>query len=86
MIFQYLPEGPRYYDEDTVTDQTMREIAGELIREQALRKLKDEVPHGIAVLIDEMHQRKTGIWTSRRPSSASGMRIRASSSERAVRC
>ena len=61
-IFQYLPEGPRYYDEDTVTDQTMREIAGELIREQALRKLKDEVPHGIAVLIDEMHQRKTGIW------------------------
>ena len=62
VIFQYLPEGPRYYDEDTVTDQTMREIAGELIREQALRKLKDEVPHGIAVLIDEMHQRKTGIW------------------------
>ena len=45
-----------------MTDQTMREIAGELIREQAHRKLKDEVPHGIAVLIDEMHQRKTGIW------------------------
>jgi GTP-binding protein Era len=62
VLFKYLPEGPRYYDEDTVTDQTMREIAGELIREQALRKLNDEVPHGIAVLIDEMKQRKDGLW------------------------
>lgn len=62
VLFQYLPEGPRYFDEDTVTDQSMREIAGELIREQALRKLKDEVPHGIAVLIDEMHQRADGLW------------------------
>jgi GTP-binding protein Era len=61
-IFKYLPEGPRYYDEDTVTDQTMRELAGELIREQALRKLSDEVPHGIAVIIDEMHQRDNGLW------------------------
>ena len=61
-IFKYLPEGPRYYDEDTVTDQTMRELAGELIREQALRKLNDEVPHGIAVIIDEMHQRDNGLW------------------------
>ncbi len=62
VLFQYLPEGPRYFDEDTVTDQSMREIAAELIREQALRKLKDEVPHGIAVLMDEMHQRADGLW------------------------
>jgi GTP-binding protein Era len=57
-----LHEGPAFYDEDTVTDQTMRELAGELIREQALRKLSDEVPHGIAVIIDEMHQRDNGLW------------------------
>ena len=61
-VFRYLPEGPRYYDRDTVTDQSMREIAAELIREQALRKLNDEVPHGIAVLIDQMHQRQDGLW------------------------
>ena len=45
-LFQYLPEGPQYYDEDTVTDQPMRQIAAELIREKALRlmDLKNE-PH-----------------------------------------
>lgn len=62
VLFQYLPEGPRYYDEDTVTDESMRDIAAELIREQALQKLTDEVPHGIAVQIDEMKQRKDGLW------------------------
>ncbi len=61
VLFQYLPEGPRYYD-DTVTDESMRDIAAELIREQALQKLTDEVPHGIAVQIDEMKQRKDGLW------------------------
>lgn len=61
-IFQYLPEGPRYYDEDTVTDMSIRDITAELIREQALYKLRDEVPHGIAVLIDEMKQRSNGLW------------------------
>lgn len=61
-LFRYLPEGPMYYDEDTVTDQPMREIAAELIREQALLKLKDEIPHGIAVVIDQMKQRKDGLW------------------------
>lgn len=61
-LFRYLPEGPMYYDEDTVTDQPLREIAAELIREQALLKLKDEIPHGIAVVIEQMKQRGDGLW------------------------
>ena len=59
VIFRYLPEGPQYFDEDTVTDQPMRQIAAELIREKALRNLKDEVPHGIAVTIEKMKERGT---------------------------
>ena len=61
VLYQYLPEGPLYYDEDTVTDQPMRQIAAELIREKALRLLKDEIPHGIAVEIDKMSTRKGGL-------------------------
>lgn len=60
-IFKYLPYGPQYYDEDTVTDQPMRQIAAELIREKALRLLDDEIPHGIAVTIEKMKERKGGI-------------------------
>lgn len=60
-IFKYLPEGPQFYDEDTVTDQPMRQIAAELIREKALRMLDDEIPHGIAVVIDRMKERPSGI-------------------------
>ena len=61
VLYQHLPEGPLYYDEDTVTDQPMRQIAAELIREKALRLLKDEIPHGIAVEIDKMSTRKGGL-------------------------
>ena len=61
-IFQYLPEGPQYYDEDTVTDQPMRQIAAELIREKALRMMSDEIPHGIAVVIDRMTERENGMF------------------------
>ena len=61
-IFKYLPYGPQFYDEDTVTDQPMRQIAAELIREKALRMLDDEIPHGIAVVIDQMKERKNGIF------------------------
>lgn len=61
-IFRYLPEGEPFYDEEMVTDQTMRQIASEMIREQALRCLNDEVPHGIAVEIDSMKQRDSGLW------------------------
>ena len=60
VIFQYLPEGPMYYDEDTVTDQPVRQIVAELIREKALRLLSDEIPHGIAVQIERMKERPGG--------------------------
>ena len=61
LIYKYLPCGPQYYDEDTVTDQPMRQIASELIREKALRLLSDEIPHGIAVTIEKMTERKNGM-------------------------
>ena len=54
-IFTYLPEGPQYYDEDTVTDQPERQIAAEMIREKALRNLEEEIPHGVAVLPPRHH-------------------------------
>ena len=57
-IFKYLPYGPMYYDEDTITDQPMRQIVSELIREKALHALNEEIPHGIAVVIDSMKERK----------------------------
>ena len=61
LMFRYLPYGPEFYDEDTVTDQPMRQIAAELIREKDLRVLNDEIPHGIAVTIEKMQERKNGI-------------------------
>lgn len=61
LLFRYLPYGPQFYDEDTVTDQPMRQIAAELIREKALRLLSDEIPHGIAVTIEKMAERDNGI-------------------------
>jgi len=61
-IFKYLKPGPQYYDEDTVTDQPMRQIVAELIREKALYSLQEEIPHGIAVLIDSMKKRNNRIW------------------------
>lgn len=57
-IMKYLPYGMPFYDEDTITDQPERQIVAELIREQALRSLNDEVPHGIAVTIEQMKFRK----------------------------
>lgn len=58
MIFKYLPYGPMFYDEDTITDQPERQIVAELIREKALHALDEEIPHGIAVTIESMKQRK----------------------------
>ena len=60
LVYKYLPYGPMYYDEDTVTDQPERQIAAELIREKALRLLGEEVPHGIAVTIEKMRERADG--------------------------
>ena len=57
-IFKYLPYGPQFYDEDTITDQPQRQIVAELIREKALHCLNEEIPHGIAVAIDQMKMNK----------------------------
>ena len=62
VILKYLPYGPQFYDEDTVTDQPERQIVAELIREKALHSLNDEIPHGIAVTIEKMTERDNGIF------------------------
>lgn len=59
-IFKYLPYGPQFYDEDTVTDQPQRQIVAEIIREKALHALDEEIPHGIAVAVDSMKERRHG--------------------------
>ena len=62
-ILTYLPEGPPYYPEDQITDIYEREIAADLIREAALNNLHDEIPHAIAVRIDEYKERdQTGAF------------------------
>ncbi|MDO4962284.1 MAG: GTPase Era, partial [Eubacteriales bacterium] len=61
-IFKFIPEGPLYYDEETVTEIPMRSIAEELIREQMLKNIKDEIPHGTAVVIEKFKERKDGIF------------------------
>ena len=53
-IFKFLPYGPAFYDEDTITDQPEKQIVAEMIREKSLRSLSDEIPHGVAVAIDSM--------------------------------
>ncbi len=58
VVMSYLPYGPQFYDEDTVTDQPERQIVAELIREKALHCLQDEIPHGIAVAIDRMKAKR----------------------------
>ena len=57
LLRSLLPLGPRYYPEDQVTDLQLRFIAGELIREKALLLLQDEVPHSVAVEVDEFVER-----------------------------
>lgn len=62
-FFKYIPEGPLMYDEDTITDQPMRQIVCELIREKMLMLLDEEIPHGTAVSIEKMQYREKGaIW------------------------
>ena len=59
-IVRHLPEGPSIFPEDELTDQPMRVIAGEMIREKVLRNTHDEVPHAIAVEVDEYKERVNG--------------------------
>jgi len=58
-LLKILPEGPKYYSDDEYTDQTMRQIAEEVIREKALKFLNDEVPHGIYIEVDKFRDRLT---------------------------
>ena len=57
-VMKYLPEGPKFYDDDVVTDQPERQIVAELIREKVLRLMDAEIPHGIAVSVDSMKMRR----------------------------
>ena len=61
LIIAHLPLGPRYFPEGQVTDVTERFVAGELIREQVLRLLREEVPYSIAVVVDQFTERRPGL-------------------------
>ncbi len=61
MMAGALPEGPRYFPADQVTDVRVRDLAGELVREQALKLLHHEVPHAIAVVVDEYKERSANL-------------------------
>jgi GTP-binding protein Era len=58
LILRYLPEGPQYYPSDLVTDHPERFIVGELIREKVLELTREEVPHSVAVVVEEMKNRE----------------------------
>jgi len=60
-ILRFLPEGPRYYPGDQITDQTEHQIASELIREAMLRYTHQEVPHAAAVFVEDYHERENGV-------------------------
>jgi len=62
LMISYMPEGPKYYPDDVLTDVNERFIVAEAIREKALRLLSDEVPHGIAVEITSMKQEENGLY------------------------
>lgn len=57
-LYKHLKEGPQYFPEDMITDQPERQLVSELIREKALRLMEQEIPHGIAVVIDQMKDRE----------------------------
>lgn len=58
-LLKLLPNGPKYYEDDEYTDQTLRQMVEEIIREKALKLLQEEVPHGIYVEVEKMKFRKT---------------------------
>jgi len=61
-IFNYLPEGPKYYPDEMITDQLEQFIIAEMIREKIFYLTREEIPYGIAVLIDEMVERDNGLF------------------------
>ncbi len=60
-IVKYLPEGPKYFPDDMITDQPERIIAQEVVREKLLLRTRDEVPHAIGVYTEEFHERENGM-------------------------
>ncbi len=69
-IFRFLPYGPKFYDDETVTDQPQRQIVAELIREKILRCMEEEIPHGVAVSVERMQERKAGDHRETRDAAA----------------
>ena len=61
MLIEALPEGPRYYPADQVTDLYLRDIVAELVREQIMLQMRDEVPYGVAVQTDQYKERENGV-------------------------
>ncbi len=61
LIVAALPEGPRYYPGDQITDQTERDVAAELVREQVLRHTRQEVPHAVAVVVEQFKERENNV-------------------------
>ncbi len=61
LLLDNLPEGPRYFPEDMVTDQQERDIVAEIIREKALLFLQEEVPYSVAVIVDEFKERSENL-------------------------
>ena len=62
LMIEAMPEGPKYYPDDMITDVQERFVVSEIIREKALRTLREEIPHGIAVDIIQMKQSPSGTW------------------------
>jgi len=58
VIVKLLPEGPRYYDEDTITDQTERMLIEEVVREQVLLQTKEEIPYAVGVVVEKFEERE----------------------------
>jgi len=61
-IYTYLPEGPQYYPGDMITDQIEQFIIAEMIREKIFHLTREEIPYGVAVLIEEMKERENGLF------------------------
>ena len=62
LMIETMPEGPKYYPDDMITDVQERFVVSEIVREKALRTLREEIPHGIAVDIIQMKQSPSGTW------------------------
>ncbi|MBS4804361.1 MAG: GTPase Era [Clostridium sp.] len=62
LMIDTMPEGPKYYPDDMITDVQERFVISEIVREKALRTLREEIPHGIAVDVIQMKQSPSGTW------------------------